>query len=198
MADSPDMSRDAALARAACAGDSDAYAALVDTHLASVYRLTLRMVSNASDAEDLAQDAFLRAFERLHLFDASRSFRAWLLKIAANLAINHLRARRRHRTIRLSEVLAEMPQTEPYAQKADMPRAEQWQQWLDKLTELQRSAIVLFHFCEMSYVEVGSVLDMPVNTVKTHIHRGRKRLRQMIMSSESTESGPWSVAIQNG
>jgi len=198
MADSPDKLGDADLAEAVLAGETARYGVLVDRHLSSVYALVLRMVRNGADAEDLAQDAFLRAFERLHMFDTRRSFRSWLMKIATNLAINHLRARRRHRTFGLGEASAEMPDRAGEDPKAELPGRRDWQHWLGRLSELQRAAIVLFHFCEMSYAEIGQTMDMPVSTVKTHIHRGRKRLRELMTTSRMPENGTWNVAISNG
>lgn len=177
---------DLELVDAAAKGDRQAYGTLVDRHLKSVYGVALRILGNSSDAEDVSQDAFLRAFERLELFDRRWSFRNWLLKIASNLAINRIRSRGRERRLQLKIADADRPGCEP--EQADVPSPREWAYWLDQIDEAQRTAIVLFHFQDMPYAEIAEVLQVPVNTVRTYLYRGRKRLREL-MSGQQTESG---------
>jgi RNA polymerase sigma-70 factor (ECF subfamily) len=192
----PDNPTDADLARAALADDRQAYGALVERHLPRVYAVALRIVGDPATAEDVAQDTFIRAYERLVLYDMQHAFRNWLLKIATNLALNHLRARRREREAHLRLVNADGDRAketdEPGASPPDRAR---WQGWLDQLDESQRTAIVLFHFHEMPYAEIADVLDLPINTVRTLLHRGRKRLRTIMATDATTENGTWTVAI---
>lgn len=160
------------------ADNGQAYAVLVDRHLPSVYSVALRIVGNQTDAEDIAQDTFVRAFERLEQYDIARKFKNWLLKIASNLAITFLRSRKRRD--KLNEKMIEtdpgyVPSSEP-----DSFSREELNYWLDQIDETQRSAIVLFHFEEMSYVEVSEALQLPLNTVRTLLYRGRKRLRELM------------------
>ena len=215
-------SSDLVLIKAAVQGDRAAYGILVDRHLKSVYNVALRIVGNSSDAEDVAQDAFLRAFERLDLFDSRWSFRNWLLKIASNLAINRIRARDRERRLHLkladplvtdgegagaeaadsggdgrgyggaggSASVDGSVDSEFAAERAGIPSPRQWTHWLDQLDEVQRTAIVLFHFQEMPYTEIAEVLQIPINTVRTHLYRGRKRLREL-MGGQLDEDGSW-------
>ena len=197
MPDNPDLPSDAELARAVCEGRREAFDLLVDRHLASVYAVAARIVHNRTEAEDVAQDTFIRAFERLYLYDLEHSFRNWLLKIATNLAINRLRSRRRERVLKL-RVAEQTRQAEPEpAPAAELPGAREWQYWLDQLDESQRTAIVLFHFHQMPYAEIAEVLDVPINTIRTYLHRGRKRLRTLMAGAVTSENGSWQIAIPN-
>lgn len=166
-------------------GDHQAYGTLVDRHLKSVYSVALRILCQASDAEDISQDTFLRAFERIELFDSRWSFRNWLLKIASNLAINRIRSRGREKKLQLK--LADAGEFASETKHEDLPSPSQWAYWLDQIDESQRAAIVLFHFHDMPYTEIAEVLQVPVNTVRTYLYRGRKRLRELMSGQEGSE-----------
>lgn len=185
---------DADLVRTVRAGNRTAYGVLVDRHLPSVYAVVARIVCNAADAEDLTQETFLRAFERLHLHETRYSFRNWLLKMATNLALNHLRSRRRERNIHLRVAEANTDGSATSHANDEVPGSSDWDYWLDQLDGSQRAAIVLFHFQEMSYAQIAEVMETPVNTVRTQLHRGRKRLRELMTLRTKAENGLWSVA----
>lgn len=187
-----DERTDEALALAACGGDREAYGLLVGRHLRQVYGVALRITGRAAEAEDVAQDACLRAYERLGQYKSEFPFKHWLLRITANLAINRLRSRRREK--KLHEAVAER-QAGRDAERLEAPSPREWQHWLDQLDELPRAAIVLFHFQEMSYAEIAEVLDKPVNTVRTYIHRGRKRLRELMGGESRSEKRSWNVVM---
>lgn len=192
-----DLRTDYSAVRAVLAGDRQAFGTLVDRHLTAVVGVVSRIVCNRADAEDLAQDTFVRAFQRLGQYGQAHSFRNWLLKIATNLALNHLQARRRERN-RYPRIAEDRPECVEAAEAGpELPSPRQWQHWLSKLDESQRAAIVLFHFHEMSYAEVAEALDVPVNTVRTHLHRGRKRLRELMSARPLPENESWSAVIQN-
>ncbi len=190
--------RDVELVRAVCAGDGGEYAALVDRHLAGVYAVVARIVISKDDAEDLTQETFARAFERLALYDMERCFRNWILKIATNLAINHLRRRQRERMGRLRLAEERKVTANPAPRTDEIPSSHQWRHWLGQLDEMQRTAIVLFHFEQMPCAKIADVLDVPATTVRTHLHRGRRRLRELMSNCKSVGNGSWNVAIQNG
>ena len=192
-----DHQADFSAVRAVLAGDRQAFGVLVDRHLPSVVGVVSRIVCNRADAEDLAQDTFVRAFQRLSQYGQAHSFRNWLLKIATNLALNHLQARRRERS-RYPRIAEDRPErVEAVEEGPELPGPRQWQHWLSKLDESQRAAIVLFHFHELSYAEVAEALDVPVNTVRTHLHRGRRRLRELMSARPLSENESWSAVIQN-
>lgn len=192
--DGPDPgAADLQLVEAARKGDRRAYGELVDRHLRSVYSVALRVLGQPSDAEDVSQDTFLRAFERLDLFDDSRSFRNWLLKIASNLAINRIRSRGREHRLKLR--LVEEDESGAGRERDEVPGPGEWAHWLDQIDDMQRAAIVLFHFHDMPYTEIAEVLEVPVNTVRTYLYRGRKRLREIMTGEAVSENGAWTAAI---
>lgn len=191
--DSRDGLTDLELVRSVRKGDRGAYGQLVDRHLRSVYAVALRIVGQACEAEDVSQDTFLRAFERLDLFDDTRSFHNWLLKIAGNLAINRIRSRGREHKLKLR--LAETDEPDERTGDTDVPGPQEWAYWLDQIDDMQRSAIVLFHFHEMPYTEIAEVLQVPVNTVRTYLYRGRKRLKEIMNGQRVSENGSWTVAM---
>ncbi|HSW44431.1 MAG TPA: RNA polymerase sigma factor [Phycisphaerae bacterium] len=198
MPHSLDNPSDSDLVRAVSQGDSRSFDILVDRHLYVVFAVARRILCNAADAEDVAQDTFLRAYERLYLYDIEQSFRNWLLKIATNLAINRLRSRRREKSLKTHA--AERQRDEmPGRQEAGAAPAESnfkaWEYWLGRLNETQRTVIVLFHFHDMPYAQIAEAMEVPENTVRTHLHRGRKRLRELMQGFVTGENGSWEIGI---
>jgi RNA polymerase sigma-70 factor (ECF subfamily) len=191
MSDGSEHRSDADLAQAVCGGDRSVFAVLMERYLPDVYAVAVRVLCNAAEAEDLAQDTFVRAFERLNQYRRAYAFKNWLLKIATNLAINRLRSRRRQR--HLHARVAE--EYRPPDDAVDCPSRYEWDYWLAQLDEKSRTAIVLFHFHEMSYAEVAQTLGVPLNTVRTYIHRGRKRLRKLMTNDATRENQQWNVVM---
>lgn len=195
MGASQDNPSDADLVRTVFEGNREAYGSLVERHLRGVFAVAARILGNLAEAEDVTQDTFIRALERLCLYDLEQPFCNWLFKIATNLALNKLRTRKRERILHLKA--AENRRGKEGAVGLEVPTPSQWQYWLAQLDEVQRAAIVLFHFHDMPYTEIAEVLDMPVNTVRTHLHRGRKRLRDLMTPSQTPENGRWDIATPN-
>ena len=142
--------------------------------LSSRLRLSLcfRMLNHRQDAEDVAQDVFLRAFRSLSTWDAARPFKPWLLTIAANRCRTVLqqRARRPIPTDSARDVAVEA------AVGDRLSLAEELQLGLDQLREEYRTCFVLFHQQELAVDEIGRILGCPVGTVKTWLHRARREL----------------------
>jgi RNA polymerase sigma-70 factor (ECF subfamily) len=201
VADRPDIPSDSDLVRAVWLGDTAAFDGLVDRYLGAVYGVARRIVGQAADAEDVAQDTFVRAYERLYLYDVEQSFRNWVLKIATNLAINRLRSRRRERVLRINVAQQKQQEGKDESETPVGPaglNARAWEYWLGQLNEKQRTAIVLFHFQQMPYAEIAEAMELPENTVRTHLHRARKRLRELMSGYVSGEDGSWEIGIPSG
>jgi RNA polymerase sigma-70 factor (ECF subfamily) len=172
-------------------GDQQAFAELVERYKNSVFAICLRMVGNAQEAEDLSQEAFIRAFNHIDQYDHERKFSTWLFRIATNLSIDFLR--RRKSNISLDAVV---PGTEGLSLNAMLPdqtaqpeelvvrkeTEEMVQNEIKKLPEKYRSAVVLKYIEDLSLKEISEIMDIPVGTVKTRIHRGREMLRKMMMA----------------
>lgn len=165
--------------------DRDAFGELVLRHGRLVRTMLYRLTGDWPTAEDLAQDAFVRAFERIDQFSGAGSFRNWLCRIAYT---EFLRAIRRRKTDdRAMAALAGEAGPEagpaPAAGAAiDIERA------LARLGPAERAAVVLCHGCGFSHSEAAEAMDLPIGTVKSHVLRGRKKLADILTSEKENVS----------
>lgn len=178
----------------AYAGNQDAFAALVGIYQAAVYALCCRMLGNAGEAEDAAQETFLRAYSQLHCYDPARPFKTWLFSIACHHCIDCLR-KRRWRWLSLDDELApegEAPRAAtpgPEEMALRHERCDEVAALLARLAPRDRSAIVLHYWCDLSYAETAVVLGATVSAVKSRLHRARVTLgRQMAADAQRRET----------
>lgn len=181
---------DAELSRAR-AGDAEAFRCLVERHARGVFRLAFRMLGNEEDAEDVVQEAFLKAWSRLHQFEARSGFGAWLRRIAANCAYDSLRRRKR-------TPLAAGPWTDDEGGEVDpllelpspIPSAER-ELWgaqlrarlgaaLQALSPLERAAFTLRHLEERPIAEIARTLGCDDNNAKQSVFRAVRKLRRAL------------------
>lgn len=155
------------------AGEQAAMAEMVDRYRERVLSLCLRMLGHRQDAEDAAQESFVRALRSLKNWDASRGFEPWLLSIAGNRCRTSL-ARRLHRP--LTNLAGERVVDHRHSERAADHLAEEVKLALRALRDEYRRAFELFHGEQLSYLEIGAVLAVPVGTVKTWVHRARREL----------------------
>jgi RNA polymerase sigma-70 factor (ECF subfamily) len=151
-----------------------AFEQLLAAYRTKVYRLAFSFVRNPADAEDLAQEAFVRLWRALPTYDGRASFSTWLYVIARNACLSELRRRGARPTAAIEDA------GEPAA-PAGGPSADarmDCEALVDTLPEPQRQVVRLFYLEERSYEQVALMLGMPVNTVRSHLHRARKRLAQ--------------------
>ena len=163
---------------------------LIELHKDRLFAFIWRMIRNHHDAEDICQDAFLKAFASFDSFSVQYRFSTWLFTIGYRICLNRLRGKR---TITSDEaVLALAPSgvENPFARvessEAAALRSKVWQA-VDRLTAPQRATVLLFYRHEMSCQEIARVLELPVATVKSHLHRSRKRLREILESLSEKE-----------
>ncbi|HUT35222.1 MAG TPA: sigma-70 family RNA polymerase sigma factor [Planctomycetota bacterium] len=163
-------------------GDADAFDVLFDRYHVPIYNFARTMLGRADGAEDVLQEVFLAVARAARTYDPRGRFRAWLFRLARNHCLNRLQSERlRRRVIRESGLdLADAPSGGPSpADQAERDeRLARLRGLITELPERQREAIVLYAFEQMSYQEVADVLGIPVNTVKTLIHRARAALAQ--------------------
>ena len=172
---------------AALAADRDAaFPHLVRALIDGVYSGALRLTGSRADAEDVAQEAFLRAYRALGTYPPERirelRLREWVWAIAANLCRNRARSARRHPEGALRPGRAQSPTRPPAPRRRPWPppEASTWRALLARLPWAQRSAVVLRHVTGLSYSEVAAALDRPVGTVKADVHRGLQQLRTLL------------------
>ena len=169
-------------------GDQEAFEGIVDLFKDKIYRHCYRMVGNGHEAEDLAQETFLRAYRNISKYNNEFKFSTWIFRIATNLCIDRLRKKKPDYYLD-----AEVPGTDGatmYSQlsiEEPLPEEvvtenERWnelQEEIMKLPEKYRTAIVLKYVEDLSLEEISHIMDIPVPTVKTRIHRGREALKKV-------------------
>ena len=171
---------EATLLATARQGDPQAFSALVELYQTPVYNLCYRMLNNAGDAEDAAQETFLRAYKSMKKYDDSRSFPTWLMSIAAHYCIDQLRKRRM--TIVSTEDLPyfEVVEGKPGPESIMTQRQEQEnvRKLLYTINPVDRAAVVMYYWNELSYQEISQALDLTESAVKSRLHRARRSLAQ--------------------
>lgn len=180
---------DADLIRRCLANDQSAYKQLLEKYRRQVLSLVWRMVSDREEAQDLAQEAFIRAFRSLHTFDSTRSFPAWLFRITTNLCVDHYR-RKKLDTVSLVQEAGhdrdertrelESPDIGPDEEFAGKANAERLDAMVRALPAPYRIVLLLRHGSDMSYDEIAEALNLPLGTVKARIHRAHKMLKEKI------------------
>lgn len=179
------MDSDESLIERTLDGDLDAFEQLVERHRAIVFRVAARIVG-PHDAEDVSQDAFLRAFHRLDQYRGSAAFRTWLLQITQNTALNTL-TRTRRRPAEAATDVPEVADSDPVRQPAmELERRERQQRLELKLRGLRpeyRSLLVLRDLEGLSYGDISDVLDMPLGSVKGRLHRARGELIELLRNN---------------
>jgi RNA polymerase sigma-70 factor (ECF subfamily) len=168
-----------ACVRRAQAGDVAAFGDLVRDHQTAIFNVCYRLMGERREAEDLTQDAFIRAFDKLHLLDPARPFLPWMRRLATNVCLNALQRNRRIQFSLDGDDIAEPradTASEPPAAFAQREAADGLRRALRTLPAHYRAVIELIHFQEMTYADAAEALRIPVSDVKSHLFRARKRL----------------------
>ena len=161
------------LVRRCLSGDQGAMLALVERFRGQVFGLCYRMLSQRQDAEDAAQETFVRVLKNLHRWDPARDFEPWLLAIAGNRCRTALAARRRRP---VADHAVELVADDAPDQRPGEQLAEEVHLALCGLRDDYRQAFLLFHEQELSYHEIAESMSIPLGTVKTWVHRARREL----------------------
>ena len=175
--DKPD---DKDLVRRTLNGERRAYESLVGRYEKPVYNAAFRMLNNQEDARDVTQTVFLKVYENLGRYDPKYKFFSWIYRIAVNESINFLNQRNR------TEELAREPVAStagPDDETDSDLRHQRIQTALMTIKPEYRTVIVLKHFLEMNYVEIGTVLEIPEKTVKSRLYSGRQLLKNALRES---------------
>lgn len=164
-------------------GDDAAYTELVQEHQEAAFRLAYLILGDADEAEDVAQDAFIRAYRKLHQFDMERSFRPWILQITTNLARNRLRTVGRYlqavRRFLVIDRAEPPPNTENETIKAN--EAQDLWQAVQRLSSEHQEVIYLRFFLELSVAETAEIVKLPEGTVKSRLNRALQQLRGIVL-----------------
>ncbi len=170
-------------------GDEAAFALLVQRYQTAVFNVAYRMFGRRQDAEDAAQEAFLRAYRALDRFDVQRPFAPWIKRITTNLCLNWLESERVKPQLSAADLnpgKAEAPTMDQWAQAAPGPeqvmvqqeRSDRLRRAILQLPPRYRAVIEYRHFQEMRYDEIAAVLARPLSSVKSDLFRARKLLAE--------------------
>ena len=169
------------LIRRARQGESLAWTALMHQHQEPIFRYAYLLIGDADEAEDIAQETFIRAYRALGRFDLQRPMRPWLLRIAANLASNRRRSLGRYLGALQRAFQQERPaQKGVEEQSRQSSRAREVWEAIRQLKASDARVIYLRYFLELSVEEAAQAMDVPEGTVKSRLHRASERLRQVI------------------
>lgn len=192
-------SQDNILVQKTLKGDTGSYGLLVDRYKNQLFNLAYHLTRNKDDAEDLAQEAFVRAYEHLAKFDQKRSFFTWLYTICTNLTINKLKKKDYYLSekdwpdqneinggitlsVRSSGQLSEAEQKIEEKKKQEL-----LDKLLEKVSAEYRVALILRYQEELSYEEIAEIQDISVSLAKVRVHRGLKKLRMYLRKMENGE-----------
>ena len=164
-------------------GEAAAWEGLVAQHQEAIFRLAYLLLGDADDAQDVAQETFIRAYQALDRFDASRPMRPWLLRIAANLAHNRRRSAGRYLSALQRAFRAEPPPPSPKPVEAltgqQMEAHSLWRA-VRRLRSDEQQVVYLRYFLELPEADMAAALDIAPGTVKSRLHRTLKKLRAVI------------------
>ncbi len=177
-------------------GDRPAFAHLVDRHRVSVFNLTLRIVGNREDAEEAAQDVFVRAYKSLDRFRGDAKFVTWLYRIAVNVSLSSVRRTRRDlSTTSISDDDEDgLPMQIPDASANPAELFEQAEfrdrvrNLVAELSPIYSAVISMYHIQSLSYDEIAEALELPIGTVKARLFRARAALRNLVYRSTEPDS----------
>lgn len=170
-------------------GNQDAFEEIVTLFQHRLFHICYRMLGNKEEAEDIAQEAFVRAYINIHTYDQKRKFATWLFRIATNLCIDRIRKKKPDYYLD-----AEVPGTEgltmysqiaaagelPDEEVERMEMQDRMQYEISRLPDKYRSVIVLRYMEELPLQDISDILEIPLGTVKTRVHRGREALRKQM------------------
>ncbi len=189
---------DLQLCEQACGGREGAFRELLTRYQRPVFSLILRMVRDRTTAEDLAQEAFVRAFQAIGSFNPKYKFSSWIFKIANNHTIDHLRKRRLD-TVSIdgsphartsqeaaeSAIIVESMDERPDEYVENRELGGRIEEAIGQLRPEYRTAVLLRHVEGYSYDEIAEVMELPLGTVKTYLHRARTELKDLLAAEVS-------------
>jgi len=175
-----DTEKVAELIKQALNNDEHACQKILNLYKGRIFSYVYRMVKNYHDAEDITFDTFIKCFKALGKFDTSKKFSTWLYTIAHNQTIDFFRKNKQEYEYFDDRHAVNDDFVEEHEKKKKMEKIDQA---LAKMPVLDRELVILFHREENSYQEISEILKIPVTTIKTRLHRARKKLREIVSTN---------------
>ena len=168
------------LVKRCLAGDLNAFETILERYQKPVFNVALRVLSNTDDAADVTQATFVKAYEKLNSYDSRYKFFSWLYRIAVNTSLNFLEQKKR------SDLLGDEDVSEGNRLEEELHAAERVEKLEDAILKLAveyRVVVVLRHFHDLSYEDMGIILDIPEKTVKSRLFTARQKLKGILTAS---------------
>ena len=170
---------DVALVRRSQSGDREAFSELVRRHQNLVYNVSYRFMRDSAQAEDMAQEAFLKAYRLLHGFRGDCSFTTWMYRVTSSVCLTELSRRKRRGEVEMPRETGDnLATTEMAPEETDLK--EQIRRCVTYLSDRYATIITLYYLNGSSYDEIAQVMDVPLGTLKTWMFRARKQLRRIV------------------
>lgn len=180
------------LVDAVLAGNKPAYRQLIEMHRRLVEVIVSRMIANEEDRRDLAQEVFVKVYERLDQFQRNAKFSTWISRVTINTCLNHLEKKRV--PLYEDEVAnettvddCELETESPHEFAEDRNLAVRLSEEIDRLPVVQGTILSLYHLQEMSYSEISGLMKLPEGTVKSYLHRARNLLKRRLTDKYAPE-----------
>lgn len=173
-------------------GDTEAFAELVEMYQRLVFHIVMRLIRNQADREDVAQEIFVKVYRNLPKFKFESKVSTWIARIAYNTSLNYLNKKKvplfedqvsNNGTVETRVSLDESPNEE--VEQSDL--SQRLKDEIDKLPPHFKTIITLYHIEQMSYAEIAEIMDLPDGTVKSHLFRARKLLKERLLSKYQPE-----------
>ena len=168
------------------AGDKNAYQSFIEAYQRLVSHIVFRMISNKTDREDISQDVFMKAYQNMAGFRYESKISTWIATIAYNTCINYLQKKKMRlfddcspESESLENISGEHVLPDAFIEGKDIAICLQTE--ISKMDVRFRTILTLYHLDEMSYTEIGKIMDLPEGTVKSYLFRARKQLRKQLM-----------------
>ncbi|MGH9321780.1 MAG: RNA polymerase sigma factor [Vicinamibacteria bacterium] len=161
-------------------GEIEAFEQLYRRHSSAIFGLALRMLQNRADAEDMLQEIFLQAYDRLPSFEGRSAFATWLYRLSVNRCLDHLRSRGAKEQNRTDPLSPELPERSSSPGGFSGIVALELERAIGELPPSSRAAFLLHHVAGYDHKEVGEILGVAVGTSKSLVHRARTRLRGIL------------------
>lgn len=171
-------------------GDLSAFDELLRRHEKQIYSFAYRMTQNYDDANDIAAEAFIKAFQALDRFRGDANFSTWIFRIVTNIFLDRRKRSKSYVNVSLDEYIEleensvarqlEDPSPDPLEMLEESERNDVLQSAIDELPDYQRLMVLLFHIQGLSYEEIAGIVELPIGTVKSRLNRARLALREKL------------------
>jgi RNA polymerase sigma-70 factor (ECF subfamily) len=171
-------------------GNPEAFTQLVEAFQQPVFNLCYRMLGDAAEAEDAAQETFMRAYRSIKHYDNSRPFPTWLMSIAAHYCIDQIR-KRRMAFVPIDDLGYAEPSDDNPGPESSLSRREEQRivrGLLNQLSPVDRAAVVMYYWYDFSYEEIGNALSLTESAVKSRLHRARRDMAKIMMDQRAQVS----------